>query len=74
MFLRAKFIFFSGGGSAYSAEGGAGKNHDYLSAIKKTLEFYDAQRAGELSEKYSISWRQSATLQDKTDSVDLRQG
>ena len=64
----------SGGGSAYSAEGGGGKNHDYLAALRKTLEFYDAQRAGEISEKYSVSWRQSATLQDKFDDSDLSGG
>ena len=61
-------------GPIFSESGGSGKEHDYLKALAKTLEFYDAQRAGIIPTEYNVPWRQSATLQDEKDDADLRGG
>lgn len=49
--------------------------YNYNEALRKTILFYEAQRAGRLSAKNRIPWRKSATLRDGAETgVDLSGG
>ena len=49
--------------------------YDYEKALKLSVQFYDAQRSGELPNYYRVPWRQDSGLDDGSDvGLDLTGG